>query len=40
MLEKQSSTFSEAAEMIWKTSGSDALGTPREERLVGNQSER
>ena len=39
ILEEQSSIFFEAAEATWKNSGSDALGIPREERLVGNQTE-
>jgi len=32
--------FFEAAEATWQNSGSDAPGTPREERLAGNQNER
>jgi hypothetical protein len=39
-LEKQNLTFFEAAGATCKTSGSDAPGTPREERLAGNQNER
>jgi len=37
ILERQSSTFFEAAETTCKTSGSDVPGIPREGRLVGNQ---